>query len=190
MQANEPVDALVRRRLRELRAQRGLTLAQVSERAHIDISTLSRLESGKRRLALDHIPALARALGVSADELLHSAPAPDPFVRVEPRRHEGLTMWELSRDASAAGPRVYKMVVEAGRSEPPDELPSHEGHEWLYVISGRLRLVLADHEHVVSAGEAVEFSTWRPHWFGSFDGEAVELIAIFGPQGERIHLHG
>ena len=186
MQANEPVDALVRRRLRELRAQRGLTLAQVSERAHIDISTLSRLESGKRRLALDHIPALARALGVSADELLHSAPAEDPFVRGKPRRFEGLTMWELSRDTGGA--RVLKMVVAPGRCEPPDELPSHEGHEWLYVISGRLRLVLADHEHVVAPGEAVEFSTWRPHWFGAVD-EEVELIAIFGPQGERIHLH-
>jgi transcriptional regulator with XRE-family HTH domain len=189
MQANdeESVDALVRRRLRELRASRGLTLAQVSERAHIDISTLSRLESGKRRLALDHIPALARALGVSADDLLHTAPAEDPFVRGKPRRFQGLTMWELSRD-TGAGPRVFKMVVAAGRSSPPSELPSHEGHEWLYVISGRLRLLLGDHEHVVGPGEAVEFSTWRPHWFGAVQ-EEVELIAIFGPQGERIHLH-
>jgi transcriptional regulator with XRE-family HTH domain len=188
MEANsEPVDALVRRRLRELRAQRGLTLAQVSERAHIDISTLSRLESGKRRLALDHIPALARALGVSADELLHTAPAEDPFVRGEPRRLEGLTMWELSRN-TGAGPRVFKMVVSPGRASPPTELPSHEGHEWLYVISGRLRLILDDHEHVVAPGEAVEFSTWRPHWFGPVE-EEVELVAIFGPSGERIHLH-
>src|SRR6187397_3405164 len=99
MQANpESVDALVRRRLRELRTRRGLTLAQVAERAHIDVSTLSRLEAGKRRLALDHIPALARALGVSADELLHSTPVPDPRVRGKPRRFEGMTMWELSHE--------------------------------------------------------------------------------------------
>ncbi len=69
MTANEAVDARVRRRLRELRTEQGLTLAQVAERAHIDVSTLSRLESGKRRLALDHLPALASALGVSADSL-------------------------------------------------------------------------------------------------------------------------
>src|SRR3954454_3312196 len=130
MEANpEPVDALVRRRLRELRAARGLTLAQVSERAHIDISTLSRLESGKRRLALDHIPALARALGVSADELLHSTPVPDPRVRSRPQRHDVMTMWELSREAGA--PRVFKVIVDAGRREPPEEFPVHEGHEWL-----------------------------------------------------------
>src|SRR3954462_14172946 len=105
MKANEAVDSRVRRRLRELRTERGLTLAQVAERAHIDVSTLSRLEAGKRRLALDHIPALARALGVRADELLHSTPVPDPRVRSQPQRHDGMTMWELSREAGA--PRVF-----------------------------------------------------------------------------------
>src|SRR4051794_31335234 len=154
---NEPVDALVRRRLRELRAQRGLTLAQVAERAHIDVSTLSRLEAGKRRLALDHIPALAAALGVSADELLRTAPVPDPHVRSHPHRHDGMTLWELSREAG--GPRVFKVVVDASRREPPEEFSVHEGHEWLYVISGRLRLVLGDRDFIAEPGDAVEFST-------------------------------
>ncbi len=70
----ENVDARVRRRLRELRTERGLTLREVADRANLDISTLSRLESGKRRLALDHIASLATALGVSADELLAHRP--------------------------------------------------------------------------------------------------------------------
>jgi transcriptional regulator with XRE-family HTH domain len=103
MQANaieEPVDARVRRRLRELRTERGLTLHQVAERASIDISTLSRLEAGKRRLALDHIPALAAVLGVSADELLGAPPPQDPRVRGRPRTYDGLTLWPLT----TAGP--------------------------------------------------------------------------------------
>src|SRR5436190_19510446 len=94
--AAEPVDARARRRLRELRTERGLTLAQVAARASIDLSTLSRLESGKRRLALDHIPALAAALGVSADQLLGAAPPQDPRVRGRPRTFDGMTMWPLS----------------------------------------------------------------------------------------------
>lgn len=81
MQANTDIDVQVRRRLRELRAQRGLTLQEVGARAGIDVSTLSRLESGKRRLALDHLPRLARALSVSTDELLQPAQAPDLRVR-------------------------------------------------------------------------------------------------------------
>jgi transcriptional regulator with XRE-family HTH domain len=187
--SHESVDARVRRRLRELRLERGMTLQQVAERASIDVSTLSRLEAGKRRLAFDHLAGLAAALGVTADELLLSAPAEDPRVRVRPRTFKDLTMWPLSRRGPASGPHAFKILVHANRRTPPDPLPVHEGHDWLYVLDGRLRLVLGDHEHTIEPGEAVEFGTWTPHWFGAIDGP-VELLAIFGAPGERLHLHG
>ena len=191
MEANPPeesVDARVRRRLRELRTERGFTLQQVSDRAHIDISTLSRLESGKRRLALDHIAGLAAALGVSADELLGAAAPPDPRVRSEPVSRSGLTMWPLTNRESAGGLRAFKVRIDPRRRKPPGRLRSHDGHDWMYVLEGRMRLMLGEQDLVIEAGEAVEFSTWTPHWFGAVDG-AVELIAVFGPHGERAHLH-
>lgn len=184
----EPVDVRARRRLRELRTQQGLTLQQVAERASIDLSTLSRLEAGKRRLSLDHIPALAAALGVSADELLASPPPQDPRVRGHPRRCEGMTMWPLTNRGPAAGIHAYKITISARRRTPPEDLPVHEGQDWLYVLDGRLRLVLGDEDFVIEPGEAAEFTTWTPHWFGALDGP-VELILIVGPQGERLHLH-
>ncbi len=186
--SEERVDERVRRRLRELRTEQGLTLGQVAERASIDISTLSRLEAGKRRLALDHIPALAAALGVSADDLLASTPRLDPRVRGSSRTHDGLTMWPLTHRGPAGGLHAYKIHVSAKRRTPPAELAVHDGHEWIYVLDGRLRLLLGDDDFTIAAGEAVEFSTFRPHWFGAIDGP-VELIAIFGPHGERLHLH-
>lgn len=189
MQANEePVDVRVRRRLRELRTERGLTLREVAERASIDVSTLSRLEAGKRRLALDHLPALAAGLGVSADELLGSAPPHDPRVRERPRTSDGITVLPLSHRGSA-GPRAYKINISPDRRAPPGVLPVHEGLDWLYVLSGPMRLLLGDEEFTIEPGEAVEFSTWTPHWFGAVDGP-VELIMIVGPQGERLHLDG
>lgn len=186
--AEEAVDVRVRRRLRELRTERGLTLQQVAERASIDISTLSRLEAGKRRLALDHVPALAAALGVSADELLGSAPPQDPRVRGRPRTYEGMTMWPLTHRGPAGGLQAYKINVSPQRRTPPGVLPVHEGHDWLYVLDGRLRLLLGTEDLTIEPGEAVEFTTWTPHWFGALDGP-VELIAILGPHGERLHLH-
>jgi transcriptional regulator with XRE-family HTH domain len=184
----EPIDARVRRRLRELRTEQGLTLQQVSERAHIDISMLSRLESGKRRLALDHIPGLAAALGVSADDLLGSAPPPDPRVRSRPATHDGLTMWPLTNRGPSGGQRTFKIRISARRRKPPETLREHEGHDWMYVLDGRMRLLLGEQDLVIEPGEAVEFSTLAPHWFGAIDGP-VELIAVFGRQGERSHLH-
>src|SRR5680860_305715 len=156
--SEEPVDARVRRRLRELRIDRGLTLQQVAESASIDISTLSRLEAGKRRLALDHIPALAAALDVSADQLLGSSPPQDPRVRSRARTHDGLTLWPLTRREAAGGLHAYKINVSPKRLNPPDVLPVHEGQDWLYVLSGRLRLLLGEEDLTIKPGEAIELS--------------------------------
>ena len=182
------VDAMVRRRLRELRVQRGLTLEDVANRAQIDISTLSRLESGKRRLALDHLPRLATALSVTTDELLRAPEAEDPRVKGSSHTHHDITYWPLTRHGPAGGLHAFKIRVHARRRKPPAELPVHEGRDWLYVLSGQLRLILGEQDFIVKPGEAVEFSTWTPHWFGVVDGP-VEAITIFGPHGEQLHLH-
>ncbi|MCV7168362.1 helix-turn-helix transcriptional regulator [Mycobacterium manitobense] len=184
----DSVDQRVRRRLRELRTQRGLTLEEVANRSSIDVSTLSRLESGKRRLALDHLPRLAAALSVSTDDLLRAPDAEDPRVKSSSRTHHGVTYWPLTRQGPASGLHAFKIRVSARRRKPPEELPVHEGQDWMYVLSGRLRLILGDQDFTVKPGEAVEFSTWTPHWFGAVE-EAVEALAIFGPHGERLHLH-
>lgn len=181
------LDRRIRGRMRQLRTERGLTLQQVAGAARLDVSTLSRLESGKRRLAVDHLPGLATALGVTVDELLAPAVTPDPRVRNEPTTHHGVTVWPLTHRGPAGGLHAYKYLVAASRNRPPDVLPVHEGHDWMYVLSGRMRLLLGDDDLVIEAGEAVEFSTLTPHWFGAVD-EPVELIAIFSPQGERLHL--
>jgi transcriptional regulator with XRE-family HTH domain len=191
MQANpveDDVDALVRRRLRELRRERGLTLEDVANRAQIDVSTLSRLESGKRRLALDHLPRLATALSVTTDELLRPPQTEDPRVKGSSHTHHDITYWPLTRHGPAGGLHAFKIRISARRNKPPAELPVHEGRDWMYVLSGQLRLILGDQDFTVKPGEAVEFSTWTPHWFGVVDGP-VEAITIFGPHGEQLHLH-
>ncbi len=182
------VDLRVRRRLRELRISKGMTLDDVAGQAGIDVSTLSRLESGKRRLALDHLPRLAEALSVTTDELLREPERPDPRVRGSAHTRDGATYWPLTRQGPAGGLHAFKIRVSAKRNTPPTELRVHEGQDWIYVLSGRLRLLLGEKDFVIKPGEAAEFSTWTPHWFGAVDGP-VELIAIFGAHGERLHLH-
>jgi transcriptional regulator with XRE-family HTH domain len=186
--ADEGVDSRVRRRLRELRMQHGLTLEDVATRSNIDVSTLSRLESGKRRLALDHLPRLAAALSISTDELLRASEAEDPRVKGSSHTRHGITYWPLTRSGPAGGLHAFKVRISARRRKPPAELPVHEGRDWTYVLSGRLRLVLGERDFTIGPGEAVEFSTWTPHWFGVVE-EPVEAIMIFGAHGERLHLH-
>ena len=166
--------------------QRGLTLEDVATRARIDVSTLSRLESGKRRIALNHLPRLAEALSVSTDELLRGAE--DPRVRGGSHTQHGITFWPLTRQGPAGGLHAFKIRISARRRKPPAQLPVHEGQDWIYVLAGQFRLILGERDFTIKPGEAAEFSTWTPHWFGAVDGP-VEAIAIFGAHGERVHLH-
>ena len=173
-------------RLRALRQRREVTLADLSAATGISVSTLSRLESGARRPTLELLLPLARAHGVTLDELAGAPPTGDPRIHLRPVTRHGMVMLPLTR--RAGGIQAYKLVIPAdGRRGEPDPR-THEGYEWLYVLNGRLRLILGDQDLVLSPGEAAEFDTRVPHWFGPADAGPVEFLSLFGSQGERAHL--
>ncbi|GLW07019.1 hypothetical protein Misp01_21490 [Microtetraspora sp. NBRC 13810] len=174
-------------RLRALRRDRGTTLAQLSETTGISVSTLSRLESGQRRPTLELLLPLAKAHGVQLDELVGAPSTGDPRVHMRPFTRHGRTYVPLTRNLG--GLLAYKHIIPAGR--PGEEAPEqqiHQGYEWLYVLSGRLRLLLGEHDLVLTSGEAAEFDTRTPHAFANAGTRPVEFLAIFGPQGERMHV--
>ena len=182
----EPTLAAVGPRLRELRRHAETTLADLSIQTGVSVSTLSRLESGERRPTLELLLPLAKAYGVTLDELVDAPPTGDPRVNLRPVKRHGMTMLPLTR--RAGGVQAYKLVIPAGKHRGLPELKAHEGYEWVYVLDGRLRVVIAEHDLVLSPGEAAEFDTRTPHWFGAADEQAVEFLSLFGSQGERAHL--
>jgi transcriptional regulator with XRE-family HTH domain len=171
-------------RLRALRRQRDITLSALADATGISVSTLSRLESGQRRPTLELLLPLARAYGVQIDELVGAPPTGDPRVHMRPFKYHGSTVVPLSR--RPGGVQAYKMIIPFRGTEA--EQKTHEGYEWMYVLDGRLRLVLGDQDLVLHPGEAVEFDCRVPHWFGAVEGQPVEVLTLFGRQGERAHL--
>ncbi|MDQ0954285.1 transcriptional regulator with XRE-family HTH domain [Streptomyces phaeochromogenes] len=172
-------------RLRRIRKERGATLAGLSSATGISVSTLSRLESGLRKPSLELLLPIARAHQVPLDELVGAPQVGDPRIRApKPIVHYGRTHWPLTRQPG--GLQAYKVLEPQRKLEP--EPRTHEGYEWLYVLSGRLRLVLGEHDVVLGAGEAAEFDTRVPHWFGSTGEGPVEFLSLFGRQGERMHV--
>lgn len=172
-------------RLRSLRSSRGDTLAEVSAATGISVSTLSRLESGGRRATLELLLPIARLYRVQLDELVGAAPTGDPRVHQRPRQGFGVTIVPLTQQPG--GLRAYKMIMPSRAAGRPVELQTHEGYEWFYVLSGRVRLRLGEHDLTLAAGEAAEFDTRVPHWFGNSGPGPAEILSLFGPQGERIH---
>ncbi|MEW2219453.1 helix-turn-helix domain-containing protein [Streptomyces sp. NPDC006990] len=183
--AQEDVLGAVGPRLRALRRRRGLTLAELAAATGVSESTLSRLESGRRRATLELLLPLTRAYDVPLDDLVGAPRTGDPRIHLKPVHRFGMVLVPLSR--RPGGTHAFKMIIPA-RAEPLEPTPqTHEGFEWLYVLDGRLRLLLGERDLKLAPGEAAEFDTSRPHWLGSADGGTVELLILFDLQGLRAH---
>jgi len=174
-------------RLRSLRQQRAMTLSDLSADTGISVSTLSRLESGQRRATLELLVPLARAHDVPLDDLVGASSTDDPRIRARPiLQGDGVTVVPLTRRSEDQ--QAYNQILPASREHQRPDPQVHKGYEWLYVLSGRLRLVLGEHDLVLAPGEAAEFDTRVPHWVDRAGSETVELLCLFGPEGERMHV--
>ena len=174
-------------RLKQLRQRRDITLSDLAEETGISTSTLSRLESGLRRPTLEQLLPLARAYDVTLDELVDAPPTGDPRINLRPLTgSDGSTILPLTR--RPGGIQAYKFVLPAGRDDAEPDLRTHEGYDWAFVLNGRLRLVLGEHDLILEPGEAAEFDTRTPHWFGATSSGPVEFLSLVGKQGERAHV--
>lgn len=186
MKQDADLDALVRDRIRALRVARGWSLDELATRCHLSPSTLSRIETGHRRIALDQLAAIARTLGTTIDQLVASDDDGDVVIRPVRDEARGRTTWLLNRDSGPSGVQIAKMRI----TKPADRsaMGAHPGKDWFTVLSGTAVLLLGERTILVQEGEAAEFSTMVPHAFGCHGGPA-EILTILDNDGRRSHLH-
>jgi transcriptional regulator with XRE-family HTH domain len=180
----DEIERVVRTRLRSLRNTLGLSLDELAARTHLSPSTISRVETGKRTISLDVLLPLASALQIDLDALLDMRSDDDVVIRPTPNSSGGRTTWILSRPTGNT--IAIKMRLEPTRQTAQPRV--HPGHDWFFVIEGRVRLWLGERQIAVETGEAAEFDTMTPHAFSAVDGPA-ELIMIFDRDGQRAHVH-
>ncbi|GAA1078935.1 helix-turn-helix domain-containing protein [Tsukamurella spumae] len=178
------IEAVVRARLRSLRTTLGLSLDELAARTNLSPSTISRIETGKRAISLDVLLPLATGLNVGLDALLDTSDDADVVIRPVPSRSTGRTMWALSKPGGST--QALKALIEPTAARPRQQV--HPGHDWLFVLSGELLLLLGDREITVAAGEAAEFATMTPHAFAAIGGP-TEILMIFDRDGQRAHVH-
>lgn len=177
------IEQTVRTRLRGLRRAQSLSLDDLAERSHLSPSTISRIETGKRAISLDVLLPLARALRTDVETLLAEDVDEDVVIRPTPSSEGGRTTWLLSKATGAT--TAMKVRLEPGTTP---EQRVHPGHDWVFVLEGRIQLLLGEREIVVEAGEAAEFETMTPHAIAALDSPA-EVIMIFDRDGHRAHRH-
>ncbi len=184
MAESHDVEAVVRSRLRSLRQSLGLSLDELAVRTNLSASTISRVETGKRTISLDILLPLAAALQVDLDSLLDVHSDDDVVIRPTPSSSGERTTWMLSRPTGTT--IAVKIRLEPTRRIPAQQV--HPGHDWFFVVEGRVRLSLGERDLIVETGEAAEFATMTPHAVTAID-EPAEVIMIFDRDGQRAHVH-
>ncbi|MCD2468479.1 MULTISPECIES: helix-turn-helix transcriptional regulator [unclassified Streptomyces] len=181
-QEDGELDSLVRKRIRALRVAQGWSLEELATRANLSQSSLSRIENGRRRLALDQLVTLARALDTSLDQLVETA-TDDVVTSPMIDGAHGLMRWPIKAEPGMT-------VVRQRMTEPPPESPArlraHPGREWLVVLSGTAVLLLGNRRIRVETNQAAEFPTMLPHAIGA-EGGPCEILGIFDRDARRGH---
>ncbi len=181
-QEDGELDGLVRRRIRALRVAQGWSLEELARRAHLSQSSLSRIENGRRRLALDQLATLARALDTTLDQLVETA---DDDVVISPMIDgaRGRMRWPVKGDP---GMSVVRQRVTDPPPDNPARMRAHPGREWLVVLSGTATLMLGHRRFRVETNQAAEFPTMTPHAIGA-EGGPCEILGIFDRDARRGH---
>jgi transcriptional regulator with XRE-family HTH domain len=182
----DDLDQLIRQRIRALRLARGWSLDTLARKSHLSPSNLSRIETGGRRIAVDQLVHLARALGTTLDQLVEPLEDEDVVIRPDPTERDGLTVWTLTPERTPFQMRVAKMRL-TKPAPAPEELGVHPGRDWFLVLTGTVELRLGERLIIVGKGNAAEFSTMIPHGFGARS-KTAEILTILTPDGERAHM--
>ncbi|MET9880579.1 XRE family transcriptional regulator [Actinacidiphila glaucinigra] len=184
-QDDDDLDSLVRKRIRALRVAQGWSLEELATRANVSQSTLSRIENGQRRLALDQLVTLARALDTSLDQLVETA-SDDVVSNPAIDRARGQMRWPIKAEPGMT-------VVRQRMTNPPPDQPArmraHPGREWLVVLSGTAVLLLGNRRLRIETNQAAEFPTMLPHAIGA-EGGPCEILGIFDRDARRGHQRG
>lgn len=181
-QVNGELDSLVRKRLRALRVAQGWSLEELAARASFSPSTLSRIENGQRRLALDQLVALARALDTSLDQLVETD-TDDVIANPVIDAAHALMRWPVKADP---GITVVRQRVTNPPPDNPARMRAHPGREWLVVLSGTAILLLGNRRLRVETNQAAEFPTMLPHAIGA-ERRPCEILGIFDRDARRSH---
>lgn len=181
-QEDGDVDSLVRKRIRALRVAQGWSLEELAARAHLSQSSLSRIENGQRRLALDQLVTLARALDTTLDQLVETD-TDEVIISPMIDGAHGIMRWSMKGEPGMS-------VVRQRMTQPPPDNPArmraHPGREWLVVLSGTAILMLGHRRFRVETNQAAEFPTMLPHAIGA-EGGPCEIIGIFDREARRGH---
>ena len=194
-------------RLRAIRLRHGVGLRELARRLDLSPSSISQIETGKMRPSVRTLYALASEFGVTVDEVLFNEASPpgDRTLSSDPGSsptaagpglavqraverpgimlNSGVEWLRLMFWADEDVEFIEATYEPGGASSPDDAFVRHSGHEFGYVLSGTLRVVVGFDEFALGPGDSITFPSSTPHRLSN---EGVETVrAIWVVRGRR-----
>ena len=150
-------------RLRQLRKNRGLSLAQVAKAAAISVGFLSALERSHMSASVSTLRKLARFYKTNILDFYDPTESNSRLVSPEQRKvleaGPGVRMELLAWGNTVMEPHLFRIAPRAGSGESY----AHEGEEFLYVLRGELQIALEEEEYRLKPGDSFYFESATPH---------------------------
>jgi transcriptional regulator with XRE-family HTH domain len=180
-----PTHAQIGARIRSLRRERGLRLAEIAAQTGFSIGYLSQIERGISSPSLRVLTTLASSLGISYPVLFRPSPRESLLDAVVVRRHERgrLSLWRTGVEKQLLSPApggrlsLYEVILEPGGTSG-DEYYVHQGEEAGVVLQGAVEIFVEDRTWRLGAGDSFCFASDRPHRFRNAGEETARVIWV------------
>ncbi|NJB69025.1 transcriptional regulator with XRE-family HTH domain [Desulfobaculum xiamenense] len=175
-------------RIKNFRERKGWSIDELAQRAKLDASFVDAVESGSVKPALGMMVKLARALGTRLGTFMDDELTTDPLiVRLADRKEEtvahasgknspDMVYYHLGRGKADRSMEPFFIRLEPSADEP--KLSSHEGEEFIVVVSGEVQLVYGNETHVLGPGDSMYYNSVVPHFVGAHGASEAEIYAV------------
>lgn len=174
-------------RLKSTREYLDITAEEMAEKTKITVPEYVSLENGEQDFSLSFLNSCASALGVELIELLtgteprlqkYSVVKNNKGLPIE--RRAGFTYQHIAYLFKHK--KIEPLIVTAPFSDEEQDKPvhmnSHDGQEFNFVISGKLKFVIDGYEEILETGDCVYYDSKNPHGMIAIDGECCKFLAI------------
>jgi len=174
------------RRIKMLRLSRGLTLKDLEERGGISATHVSEIERGKASPTVGALGRIALALGMRPATLLEPLVLPEVSAMRATDRESRLMQWGLARmtpvTEAVRGAELSAQLFTLPVGRAPALTHSHEGEEWVTVLSGVAEIRVEDKSFVLREGESLHFRSHRVHAYSNPASAPATLLIACRPR--------
>jgi transcriptional regulator with XRE-family HTH domain len=178
----------VAERIREIRIENGLTQTELAARRNVTKSLICKIEANKASIHLDLLLDIARALDVTVSDLLEDPPSRKMITVVKEKDRKRFSANHMSSKAGyeyhrLAGSKEARMenIFLAIHSDARNtaRFVTHDGYEFVFVLSGSLKLEFRENDYVLDTGDSVFFDASKPHRMVPYQCELALILLTF-----------